>query len=82
MQQPKWIVGFSDVTTLHSHVHNLGMATIHGIMAFSVPLAKEESKTSLHKALFGESLSYTISATSVNKKVAKKPVAVQLRFDF
>ncbi|WP_353119799.1 LD-carboxypeptidase [Myroides odoratus] len=66
-QQPKWIVGFSDVTTLHSHVHNLGVATIHGIMAFSVPLAKEESKTSLYKALFGLPLSYSISAAVGNR---------------
>lgn len=66
-QQPKWIVGFSDVTTLHSHVHNLGVATIHGIMAFSVPLAKEESKTSLYKALFGLPLSYNISAAVGNR---------------
>lgn len=66
-QQPKWIVGFSDVTTLHSHVHNLGIATIHGIMAFSVPLAKEESKTSLYKALFGLPLSYAISAAPGNR---------------
>lgn len=67
-QHPKWIVGFSDVTTLHSHVHNLGMATIHGIMAFSVPLAKETSKVSLYNALFGETLSYSISADPANKK--------------
>jgi len=66
-QQPKWMVGFSDVTTLHSHVHNLGIATIHGIMAFSVPLAKEESKTSLYKALFGLPLSYSISAAVGNR---------------
>lgn len=67
-QQPKWIVGFSDVTTLHSHIHNLGIATIHGIMAFSVPLAKEGSKISLHKALFGEPLSYVITTDPGNKK--------------
>lgn len=66
-EHPKWMIGFSDVTTLHSHVHNLGIATIHGIMAFSVPLAKEKSKTSLYQALFGQPLSYTIEAASGNR---------------
>ncbi|MGS4345756.1 LD-carboxypeptidase [Myroides odoratus] len=76
LQQPKWIVGFSDVTTLHSHVHNLGIATIHAIMAFSVPLAKEESKESLHKALFGEPLSYTLTTDSGNRNGKAKGVLV------
>lgn len=67
-QNPKWIIGFSDVTTLHSHVHNLGVATIHGIMAFSVPMAKEESKTSLYRALFGQSLTYAIDPVCGNRK--------------
>ncbi|MGG5507482.1 MULTISPECIES: S66 peptidase family protein [unclassified Myroides] len=67
LQHPKWIIGFSDVTTLHSHVHNLGVATLHGIMAFSVPLAKAESKESLYKALFGESLHYVINHHTKNR---------------
>src|SRR5690554_1181528 len=30
-KNPKWIVGFSDITVLHSHIHSLfGIATIHG----------------------------------------------------
>ena len=28
-QDPKWIIGFSDVTVLHSHLNRLGFATIH-----------------------------------------------------
>lgn len=29
---PKWICGFSDVTTIHSHANRLGVATIHCTM--------------------------------------------------
>ena len=29
---PKWLVGFSDITILHSCLNNLGVATIHGTM--------------------------------------------------
>jgi muramoyltetrapeptide carboxypeptidase len=68
LDNPKWIMGFSDVTVLHSHIHNLGVATLHSIMPFSVPKADEIAKESLRKALFGESISYQISNSSYNKK--------------
>jgi muramoyltetrapeptide carboxypeptidase len=29
---PKWVVGFSDITGMHCHLHNLGYASIHGPM--------------------------------------------------
>ncbi len=63
---PKWIIGFSDVTVFHNHLNSLGIATIHGIMAFSVVNALAESKQSLHQALFGEPLAYTIESSSSN----------------
>jgi muramoyltetrapeptide carboxypeptidase len=65
-QNPKWIVGFSDVTVLHSHLNNLGFASIHGIMPVSVK-ATEEAKESLRKALFGEPLEYTIPCDQMNR---------------
>lgn len=68
LDNPKWIMGFSDVTVLHSHIHNLGVATLHSIMPFSVPKADEIAKETLRKALFGESISYQISNSSYNKK--------------
>jgi len=58
-ENPKWLVGFSDITVLHSHVHNrLGIATLHGPMpktfAESTPAALE----SLKNALFGRKMSH------------------------
>ena len=76
IQNPKWIMGFSDVTVLHSHIHNLGVATLHSIMPFSVPKAEEEAKESLKKALFGESISYKIPSSSYNKKGTAKGILV------
>lgn len=67
IDNPKWIIGFSDVTVLHSHVHNLGVETIHGLMAFSIAKSTAESRDSLYKALFGRELMYTISSTPENK---------------
>lgn len=76
VQNPKWIMGFSDVTVLHSHIHNLGVATTHSIMPFSVPKAEETAKISLKNALFGERLSYEIPSSSYNKNGKAKGVLV------
>lgn len=76
LKNPKWILGFSDVTVLHSHIHNLGVATIHSIMPFSVPKAEELAKETLRKALFGASLTYEIPNSDYNKKGNTKGVLV------
>lgn len=57
---PKWIVGFSDVTVLHSHIQALyGIPTIHGQMPLTIPDATKVSLDTLRRALFGERLSYS-----------------------
>lgn len=61
-KHPKWIIGFSDVTVLHSHVHNMKVATLHSIMPFTVPRTEEISKETLRKALFGEKIRYGVPA--------------------
>ena len=65
-QNPKWIVGFSDVTVLHNHLNTMGYKSIHGIMPVSSK-ATEEAKESLRIALFGESLKYEIDSHPMNK---------------
>lgn len=59
-QNPKWVVGFSDVTVLHCHIQALfGVSTIHGQMPLTIPDATKESLETLRKALFGEAQSYS-----------------------
>ena len=65
-QHPKWIIGFSDVTVLHSHLNNLGFQSIHGIMPVSSK-ATADAKESLRKSLFGEHLEYTVPFEKMNK---------------
>jgi len=67
-QHPKWIMGFSDVTVLHSQLNIERVATLHSIMPFTVPNAPEEVKETLRKALFGERISYTIPSKSYDVK--------------
>jgi len=66
-QNPKWIVGFSDATVIHSYLNKLNIASIHGAMPITVAKATPETIESLRKALFGESLEYSIPFDSSNK---------------
>lgn len=63
-QHPKWIMGFSDVTVLHSQLNVERVATLHSIMPFTVPTAPDEVKETLRQALFGETISYVIPSKS------------------
>ena len=65
-KSPKWVIGFSDVTVLHSHLNTMGFQSIHGIMPVSSK-ASEEAKESLRKALFGEHLEYTVPCENKNR---------------
>ncbi|MFN5986545.1 MAG: LD-carboxypeptidase [Chitinophagaceae bacterium] len=33
IDQPKWVIGFSDITVLHAAIYQLGISSIHGPMA-------------------------------------------------
>lgn len=66
-KNPKWIIGFSDVTVLHSHMNQLGFQTLHAMMAISAPSATTAAKESLRKTLFGEKLSYSIPFHAFNQ---------------
>ena len=59
-KQPKWIIGFSDVTVLHAHLHQLGFSSIHGLMPVNVEKASPEALESLRKILFNEPLRYEL----------------------
>lgn len=67
VKNPKWVIGFSDITVLHSHIHNLGIATLHAIMPYSVPKALSEAKETLRQALFNEDYEIKIPSNSSNK---------------
>ncbi|MBE7629502.1 S66 peptidase family protein [Tenacibaculum piscium] len=72
IENPKWVTGYSDITAFHNHIHNLGIETIHGIMATSLqenPDKIAKSIASLKKILFGEKLSYQISASKYNRNI-------------
>ena len=75
-QHPKWVVGFSDITTLHSTIHNLGIATIHATMPGGMKRASDEAKQTLYKALFGYSYDLEIPTNPLNKMGNAKGVLI------
>lgn len=65
-KSPKWFVGFSDTTVIHSHIlRQYQIPTIHGQMIKSFLDASPESLTSLAHALFGKNtdLHYAVPNT-------------------
>lgn len=68
-KDPKWVIGFSDITVVHSHIYtNYKVQSIHGQMPVNVPEGTLPSLETLRKALFGESLDYFYqsAATGIN----------------
>jgi muramoyltetrapeptide carboxypeptidase len=69
-RNPKWIVGFSDVTVLHSHIHSqYDIETLHAAMPFTFPSdgLNTESILSLRNALFGEEIRYEIPTSNQSR---------------
>lgn len=64
--QPKWIIGFSDITVLHSHLNTLGVASVHGIMPITVATATNNAKDSLKNILFGKEINYNFPSSTAS----------------
>ncbi|MEM7039251.1 MAG: LD-carboxypeptidase [Bacteroidota bacterium] len=64
-KNPKWIAGFSDVTTLTMAAYNAGVATIHGPMGISWNGATgdEQSRDYLRQMLMGPPPEYAYAPT-------------------
>ncbi len=68
-KQPKWIIGYSDITVLHSHIHNLGIETIHAQMPLEIETKTEATRSSLKKTLFGVKNSISYESLRNNTRV-------------
>jgi muramoyltetrapeptide carboxypeptidase len=68
-RKPKWIIGFSDITVLHSHLNSkLKIASLHAPMASAFNDGENEYIQSLHKAITGKKTKYTCLKHSLNKE--------------
>ncbi len=74
VQNPKWLIGFSDITVLHNHLHNLGFASLHGPMAVNYiqesdsifQIASQNLEDTYH-IITGQNISYNFSSNIYNK---------------
>ncbi len=71
LQNPKWIVGYSDVTVLHSHIHrNFGIETLHAMMPVNFRDLCDSTPPvyTMKRALMGIGLEYEIPHEPLNRK--------------
>ena len=69
-KNPKWLIGFSDITVLHAHVYqHLHIASLHAPMAaaFNDGESEKEFVQSLRKALKGDTSNYSCEPHSLNR---------------
>jgi len=69
-KHPKWLIGFSDITILHSCLNNIEIASIHGAMPpffFDENSKPNESLVSLMDLLTGKNLNYQIKKNERNR---------------
>lgn len=60
--QPKWLIGFSDITVFHLHLANLGIPSVHGAMSGDFFDDKNQKELNyLRQLLFGNPIKYNFS---------------------
>ena len=76
LQHSKWVIGFSDVTTLHLQLHQLGVVSVHSVMPQQFPdPAYKTSIASLRETLFKGKAIISAKAISNNRLgAAQAPV--------
>ncbi len=70
IKQPKWLVGFSDITVLHNQLNQLGIASIHGTVPLNYPNfpGQNESLNGLINLLQGSLPSYVFNRHKLNRE--------------
>lgn len=79
MQNPKWLVGYSDFTVMHCHLQQvLGVESIHAVMPVNFPECDDDSVAlcSLRRALFGEADCYEVEPSAINREGTAEGVVV------
>ena len=74
-ERPKWVIGFSDITVLHNHIHtNCQVASIHSKMTNSFPddwavaePIQVETINSIRDVLSGKKMNYTSTLHEYNR---------------
>jgi muramoyltetrapeptide carboxypeptidase len=67
LKNPKWIIGFSDITNIHCFSNIiLNTSSIHATMPINIGLNTPQSLESLKEFLFKQEINYKINSSSKN----------------
>ena len=70
-ENPKWIIGYSDITALHNQLHNKGFESLHALMCVSLTKdisEVQESVDTFKAALFGKPENYDLEGSKYNRE--------------
>ncbi len=65
-QNPKWVVGFSDITAVHSYIQSLGFQSLHAPMPKTF-MKDDYSLETLRAFLFGENQRYEVGGNELDR---------------
>ncbi|MBM3185780.1 MAG: LD-carboxypeptidase [Bacteroidetes bacterium] len=68
LREPKWLIGFSDITVFHHRLYNLGVQSIHGTMSLNFEKNSIETFETLLAALTGKSYQIESPSNTNNKQ--------------
>jgi muramoyltetrapeptide carboxypeptidase len=67
LREPKWLIGFSDITVFHHRLFKLGIQSIHGTMPLNFETNSPASLFTLQQAISGENPHLSWHFNSANK---------------
>lgn len=75
---PKWIIGYSDITVLHNHLNNMNITTLHATMPINFPtdLKDNIALQTMKSILFGEKIKYEIDNHCLNRNGTAEGIVV------
>lgn len=68
VENPKWVMGYSDVTALHNYMNLLSIPSIHSSMPVNFETNTQEALDSLFNALEGKENQYDFSSKSLSNR--------------
>lgn len=69
-KNPKWVIGYSDITALHNQLHNKGFQSLHALMCVSLTKDISEIKETVatfKSAIYGKPENYTLKGSKYNR---------------
>ncbi|MCF8328744.1 MAG: LD-carboxypeptidase [Crocinitomicaceae bacterium] len=67
LREPKWLIGFSDITVFHHRLNKLGVQSIHGSMPINFEKNTEAALTTLINTLQGSWPQFLLPSNQSNK---------------